>query len=320
MAKKKSERQSEPVCGPVVFVVATPIGNLGDISERAIRTLATADVIAAEDTRTTRKLLTHLQQSQAEFLATRGIVMGSPNLVAYHDHNEEHQAARLIARITERSEVLALVSDAGTPCISDPGFRLVEAARAAGISVHPVPGPSAMLALASASGLPTDRLLFTGFPPTKSKALHAEVKSWIAASASVVFYESTRRLEKTLGAIAEELPGARVAVGRELTKLHEEIFTGTIEEAVAWATAHETMLGEASVMVDVRSAKSGASRGSGLSGDSVPLDRAIEGLLDQGVSTKDILQALSQQAAEGGVNRKALYRMILDMTATKNPG
>ena len=318
---KKMKTKGEAARGPVVFVVATPIGNLGDLSERAVRTLAGADVIAAEDTRQTRKLLTHLQQTQD----ARGIVMGSPDLVAYHDHNEEQQAVKLVERILQRSEVLALVSDAGTPCISDPGFRLVEAAREAGITVHPIPGPSALLALASASGLPTDRLLFTGFPPTKAKALHDEVKSWIAAKASVVFFESTRRLKKTLELMAQDLPEARVAVGRELTKLHEEIFTGSIEAAVAWASAHESMRGEASVMVDVRSARKTAGAGAGaaagddagngttaLDGEPFAIEAEIVRLLEQGATTKDILQALGVRAAAVGTGRKALYRMILD--------
>ena len=306
---KKMKAKGESARGPVVFVVATPIGNLGDLSERAVRTLAGADVIAAEDTRQTRKLLTHLQQTQD----ARGIVMGSPDLVAYHDHNEEQQAGKLIERILERKEVLALVSDAGTPCISDPGFRLVEAARAAGISVHPIPGPSALLALASASGLPTDRLLFTGFPPTKQKALHDEISSWISAKASVVFFESTRRLEKTLVLMAKDLPGARIAVGRELTKLHEEIFTGSIEEAVGWASAHEAMRGEASVMVDVRSAQ-GASLAlsSEPAGEAVMIEVEIMRMLGRGATMKDILQAIGSQAAIAGIGRKALYRLILE--------
>ena len=288
--------------GPVVFVVATPIGNLSDLSERAIRTLATADVIAAEDTRQTRKLLTHLRQTQA----AHGVVIGTPDLVACHDHNEEQQAARLIHRIVERGEVLAVVSDAGTPCISDPGFRLVEAARAAGITVHPVPGPSALLALASAAGLPTDRLLFTGFPPTKAKALHDEVQGWIAARASVVFFESTRRLDKTLSAVAKDLPGARVAVGRELTKLHEEIFTGTIEDASVWASAHENMRGEASVMIDVRSA------GVASPGVSFDAGKEVSRMLRRGATLKDILQELGPGAAAAGIGRKDLYRLVLE--------
>ncbi|NDE13403.1 16S rRNA (cytidine(1402)-2'-O)-methyltransferase [bacterium] len=302
MKKNSPPDTASPARGPVVFVVATPIGNLSDLSERAIRTLASADVIAAEDTRQTRKLLTHLQQTQG----TRGIAMGSPDLVACHDHNEEQQATRLIGRIVERGEVLALVSDAGTPCISDPGFRLVAAARDAGITVHPVPGPSALLALASAAGLPTDRLLFTGFPPTKPKALHEEVQGWIAASASVVFFESTRRLGKTLAAVAKDLPGARVAVGRELTKLHEEIFRGTIEDAAAWAAAHENMRGEASVMIDVRSATVESA------GQSIDTAREVTRMLRKGASLKDILQELGPRSAAAGMGRKDLYRLVLE--------
>jgi 16S rRNA (cytidine1402-2'-O)-methyltransferase len=309
-----------------VFVVATPIGNLGDLTERAIRTLASADVIAAEDTRQTRKLLTYLQQTQP----ARGIQVGSPELVAYHDHNEEAQAVRLVSRIKERGEVLALVSDAGTPCISDPGFRLVEAAREAGIHVYPVPGPSALLALASVAGLPSDRILFLGFPPTKPKALDQEIRRWVLAQSSVVFFESTRRLAKTLSRIARSLPGARVAVGRELTKLHEEIFRGSVEDAAGWAAGHEAMRGEATVMVDVRSAQlsrrdgAGTARPTGDVDGDLPEGEGLPGivvqirqLLGKGASLKDILQKLGPDAAAAGFGRKELYRLVLNELADR---
>lgn len=326
--KKTAATSGRMPSGPVVFVVATPIGNLGDLSERAIRTIVSADIIAAEDTRQTRKLLSYIQQGHTALGTATGASQRVPQLIPYHDHNEEKQAVQLIERIVERSEVLVLVSDAGTPCISDPGYRLVDAARRAGIDVHPVPGPSAVMALASSAGLPTDRVLFIGFPPVKTKSLETEIRSWVAAGASVVFFESTRRLAKTLGVAARLLPGAAVAVGRELTKLHEEIFTGSIEEAIDWASSHATFRGEASVMIDVRSA---VPRGLG-SGSSPALStadgssdtealfhgslrKAIQSRLYRGESMKDILRGLTAEASAQGVGRKDLYRLILDVMA-----
>lgn len=319
--KRKSRSRQETPTGPTVFVVATPIGNLGDLSERAIRVLATADIIAAEDTRQARKLLSYIQQGHTALGTSTGAGGHTPELLPYHDHNEAKQAAYLMARIVERGEVLALVSDAGTPCISDPGYRLIEAARRAGVTVHPIPGPSAVFALASVSGLPTDRLLFIGFPPIKSKALNVEIDSWIAAGASVVFFESTRRLAKTLATIASKLPRASVAIGRELTKLHEEIFTGSIEEALDWSTDHTTLRGEASVMIDVRSSTADQ-LSSGTAGVGVPggaadgmlsIQRAVKERLQRGESMKDILRGLSGQAAASGLGRKELYRLILEV-------
>ena len=191
--------------GPLLYMVATPIGNLDDMTPRAKRVLAEADLIAAEDTRTTRKLLTHFG------------IQGK-KLVSYHDHGETEQAERLIDQVEGGGLKLAIVSDAGTPGISDPGYRIAAAARARGLSVVPIAGPSALTALVSASGLPSDRLLFVGFPPQRAQALKTEIASWRGLRASIVFFEATRRLGRTLAAIAEEYPEARVAVGRELTK------------------------------------------------------------------------------------------------------
>lgn len=278
--------------GPVVYVVATPIGNLEDLSTRARRILAAADIIAAEDTRQTQKLLSHLD--------IRG-----KRLVSYQDHGEAQRADSLLARITEERLTLALVSDAGTPCISDPGYRLVAAAKAAGVPVHPIPGPSALTALASAAGLPTSRLLFVGFLPPKATAMASEIRSWPATRASIVFFESTRRLGRTLTLIAEIHPGARVAIGRELTKLFEEIVTMDVESATRWLAAHATLKGEAVVMVTLP-ADAGEEAGAASDLASSLTDEARREFA-RGATLKDLLAKYKDR----GLKRPALYQLLL---------
>lgn len=290
MSKLPSENAAES--GPVVYVVATPIGNLEDLSTRARRILAGADIIAAEDTRQTQKLLSHLD--------IRG-----KRLISYQDHGEAQRAESLLARITEERLSLALVSDAGTPCISDPGYRLVAAAKAAGVPVHPIPGPSALTALASASGLPTSRLLFVGFLPPKAVAMASEIRSWAAARASVVFFESTRRLARTLEQVAAIHPRARVSVGRELTKLFEEIVTLDIAEAIVWVSSHATLKGEAVVMVQLPDGDPEAGATDDLA--SSLIDEARREFA-KGASLKDLLVKFKDR----GLKRPALYQLLLD--------
>ena len=220
---------------PSLYVVATPIGNLGDITDRARTALGAVDIIAAEDTRQTRKLLTHFGITPRE-------------IVAYHDHNEDKLAPLLVRRALDENLTIALVSDAGTPAVADPGYRLVAAAHAEGLAVRPIPGASALTSLVSCSGLPSDRVLFVGFLPTKKLALRTEVESWGALRASIVFYESPRRLRQTLTTIAELHPDARFVCGRELTKLHEEVISLPIAEASDWLD-RTTLKGEVVVMV-----------------------------------------------------------------------
>ncbi len=222
----------------VIYMVATPIGNLDDLTARARATLTEVDLIAAEDTRNTLKLL--------NLLGIRG-----KKVVSYHDHGEAERAEALLDEIESRGLSLAVVSDAGTPGISDPGFRIVAAARTRGIKVHPVPGPSSLTALVSASGLPSNRLLFIGFLPQRAAALKSEIESWAGMRASIVFFEATRRLERTLAEIAEFYPTAEVAVGRELTKLFEEIVRLPIADARQWAGLHQSLKGEATVMLSL---------------------------------------------------------------------
>jgi len=193
-------------------VIPTPIGNLEDITLRALRCLREADLVACEDTRRTGRLLAHYEIKQ--------------NLTAYHEHNEKRLAPELAEQA--KTENVALVTDAGTPLVSDPGYRLVHACIEAGVAVEALPGPTALTTALVASGLPADTVVFTGFPPRKGRE-RTELLGRIAGEASTfVLFESPHRLAKTLG----DLPGtAPVAVCRELTKLHEEVFRGTAEEA-----------------------------------------------------------------------------------------
>jgi 16S rRNA (cytidine1402-2'-O)-methyltransferase len=216
--------------GGRLFVVGTPIGNLDDLSPRARDVLAAADVVAAEDTRRTRALLSRI-----------GV---EARLIAYHEHNEEERVPDLLARLA-RGESVALVSDAGTPLVSDPGLRLVRAARAAGLTVVPVPGPSAVLAALSAAGLPTDRFAFEGFLPRRPGARDERLRALRAEPRTMVFFESVHRLEETLGALAAELGAERRAViGRELTKVHEQIVDGTLATLRERLDAGIPLLGE----------------------------------------------------------------------------
>src|SRR5947199_401172 len=199
---------------PGLHIVATPIGNLGDLSPRSADTLRRADRILVEDTRVTAKLLAHIG---AKVPMSR-----------YDDHATGEERERIVARLGE--EAVALVSDAGTPLISDPGYKLVRAARAAGHDVHTVPGPCAAIAALSLAGLPTDRFLFLGFLPAKAKARTDAIAEVAAMRATLVLFESGPRLAETLAALAEVLGRREVAVARELTKLHEECVTGSLAE------------------------------------------------------------------------------------------
>lgn len=278
--------------GPAIFVVATPIGNLDDLSPRALAILKSAQLIAAEDTRHTLKLLSHF-----------GI--GRKEMVSYHDHGEEARARSLLERIRRDELTLALVSDAGTPCIADPGYRLVSQARALGVPVHPIPGPSALTALVSASGLPSDRFLFVGFLPTKKQALRTELESWSGLRASIVFYESPRRLVETLASIAERYPGARVAVGRELTKLHEELVVLDVAAALAWAETHSAMRGEAVVMVDLSQVQIG------MAAPELEAHIRVEAaqLFADGATLRDALTLFRDR----GIARPLLYQWLLEV-------
>jgi 16S rRNA (cytidine1402-2'-O)-methyltransferase len=206
-----------------LYVVATPIGNLGDLSPRGLETLRKVDAICAEDTRHTRQLLAH-----------HGV---ERPLLALHEHNEAEVADRLVERLLG-GDTLALVSDAGTPLVSDPGFRLVRAAREAGVRVSPVPGPSALVAALSVAGLPSDRFVFEGFLPAKAAARRERLSRLAAEPRTLLFYESAHRIEATLADMAVSFGGDRHAVlARELTKLFETVLDGSLDALVEQVAA-----------------------------------------------------------------------------------
>ncbi len=214
---------STPAAAGILYVVATPIGNLADLSPRALDTLRAVAAICAEDTRHTRQLLSHYGVEQ--------------NLIALHEHNEAGLADRIVTRLCA-GESLALVSDAGTPLVSDPGFRLVAAARAAGIKVSPIPGPSALIAALSVAGLPSDRFAFEGFLPAKAGARRERLAALASEPRTLIFYESSHRIEDTLADAVTVIGADRLAaIGRELTKLFETVLSGTLGELHARVAA-----------------------------------------------------------------------------------
>ena len=218
----------------VLYVVATPIGNLEDVTVRALRILKEVDLIAAEDTRHTRKLLAHYA------ITTR--------LTSYHDHTEATKTPKLIA-LLHAGKNIALVSDAGTPGISDPGYRLVNAAAEAGLRVVPVPGPSMVTALLSVGGLPTDRFAFEGFLPAKQSRRRRVLHALRREPRTVVLYESPHRMLNCLADLAAELGDRRIVIGREVTKQFEEILRGPISE-VAATLGQRPVKGEVALLVE----------------------------------------------------------------------
>jgi 16S rRNA (cytidine1402-2'-O)-methyltransferase len=207
-----------------LYVVSTPIGNLEDLSPRAREVLSRVDVIACEDTRVTGKLLRRFG------IRTRS--------VSYHEHNEQGRASELLRRL-EGGKDVALVSDAGTPLVSDPGYRLVRAAREAGVAVRAIPGPSAVLAALAVSGLPTSRFTFVGFLPPKGKARETAVASLASFDHSVVLFESGARIARLLSELSKALGPREATVLREMTKLHEEHRSGTLPDLAEWASSRE---------------------------------------------------------------------------------
>ncbi len=268
-----------------LYLVFTPIGNLEDITLRALRVLKEADIIAAEDTRHTRKLLEHYQIQRP--------------LISLHEHNETTRIQGLLARLTS-GESIALVSDAGAPTISDPGYQLVRAAIQAGFQPIPVPGPSAFLAALTASGLPTDRFLFLGFSPRKPKARRELLMSLQKEPGVLIFYESPRRVPAFLTDILEVLGANRmVVIARELTKLHESFWRGSVEEAVdAFA---EPPRGEIVVLIE------GATE-TGLQQIPPAVEQVLSGLLAGGMSVSETARLIADIT---GLPRRELYQRAL---------
>jgi 16S rRNA (cytidine1402-2'-O)-methyltransferase len=228
---------SDPTDAGILYVVATPIGNVEDLSPRAIRVLSEVPVLACEDTRHTGVLLKRL-----------GVEHGDRRFVAYHDANEQRQAPYLL-QVLLRGQDVAVVSNAGTPLVSDPGYRLVSAARVAGVKVVPVPGACAAIAALSASGLPSDRFTFLGFLPVKSGRRRKAIEAAVAPEAgTAIFYVPARSLDKALTDLAEVAPACRVVIARELTKVFEEFVTGTPGECLA-AIEGRVLKGEVTLLV-----------------------------------------------------------------------
>ena len=271
-----------PDLAPGLYIVATPIGNLGDLSPRAAHILSHAAVIAVEDSRVTGKLLNHIGVKRP--------------MTPYHDHNAEDVRPGLIARMG--MEAVALVSDAGTPLISDPGYKLVRDARAAGHTVWTIPGPCAAVAALTLAGLPTDRFLFLGFLPSKAQARAAAIAEVASIRATLVLYESGPRLAATLGALAEGLGDREAAVTREITKHFEEAVTGTLSDLAARYTDAPPK-GEIVLVVAPPGAPEAAS--------AADADAALTEALTR-LSTG---QAASEVAKALGVDRKALYARAL---------
>ncbi len=268
-----------------LYLVATPIGNLADSSLRAIETLKAVDVIACEDTRHSRKLLDHY-----------GI---SKKLVSYHEHNERERAAELIERIKAGASV-AIISDAGTPGINDPGFVLVSEASAAGLPVVAVPGPAAFVTAVTASGLPTDSIFFGGFLPSRKGERRRRLEEVRDIPATLVFYESPHRLAASLLDCLETLGDRKAAVARELTKLHEEIVRGTLAE-LSERFAADNIKGELVLAIDRASGKASQAE------TAATLAERVQQLESGGMDRK---AALKTAAKEFGLSRSEAYRRL----------
>lgn len=275
-----------------LYIVSTPIGNLEDITQRALRILREVDMIACEDTRHTRKLLNHF-----------GI---DRRTISYHEHNEAERAGELCELLLAGQNV-ALVSDAGTPLVSDPGFRLVNTATDKGINVVPVPGATAIIAALSASGLAPDQFLFAGFLPARANPRKAKLESLRALSATLIFYEAPHRIAATLRDARDVLGNRRAVVARELTKLHEEFVRGPLDELAQAFTDSMKARGEIVLMI------SGAG-----AGDQLELE-PHQSSENSFVETMDRLQrdgldektALKKAARQLGLKRDEAYRMLV---------
>jgi len=269
----------------VLYIVATPIGNLEDITYRAVRVLGEADLIACEDTRQTRKLLDRYS-------------IHTPT-ISYHEHNEAERAAELAARLIEGTTI-ALVSDAGMPLVSDPGYRLVRAALDNGVPVQTVPGPSAALAALAASGLPTDAFHFGGFLPSKAGQRVKALQALAGEQATLIFYEAPHRLMEALEAIEATLGPRPVVVGRELTKIHEEFLRGTAAGIRAQLAQRAVVKGEVTVLIGKAAAPPPDER---------PLDEAVRELMAGGTPR---MEAIKQVARRRGLSKREVYDSLLE--------
>jgi 16S rRNA (cytidine1402-2'-O)-methyltransferase len=271
---------------PGLHIVATPIGNLGDLSPRAAETLRNADKILAEDTRVTAKLLAHIGARVP--------------MRRYDDHSSDGDRATIVAQLD--SYAIVLVSDAGTPLISDPGYKLVRAARAAGRAVHSVPGPSAVTAALTLAGLPTDRFLFLGFLPARAKAREEAIAEVANVRATLVLYESGPRLGDALTALANGLATRDAAVVREISKLHEECVTGTLAEL---ATRYSDAPPKGEIVIVVGPPPAPEEIG----------DEELDTALDEALKRLSPSRAAAEVAARLGIARKRAYARALELSS-----
>lgn len=279
-----AEDDAKPLA-PGLYIVATPIGNLADITFRAIEVLKHCDLIACEDTRHSRKLLDHY-----------GIATPT---ISYHEHNESERAAELAQRL-RAGERVALISDAGTPAISDPGYRIVRAAVQAGVCVFPVPGPVAFAAALVASGLPTDQFAFRGFLPARRGERRTILESLIDSEATQIFYEAPHRLLETLEDVVRILSTNRpIVVARELTKVHEEFVRGGAAEVVEQIKQQTSTKGEIVLLIGKAARRS--------RGKTQELGSRLTALIADAVDEKTALKQLAKQA---GLSRDELFREL----------
>jgi 16S rRNA (cytidine1402-2'-O)-methyltransferase len=285
-ASSASAARRDAVAGTLV-VVATPIGNLGDLSARATQVLREVDLILAEDTRHTGRLLAHIGSQVPQR--------------SLHEHNEQQRTAEVLARLAT-GERIALVSDAGTPAVSDPGYRLVAACVAAGLRVEPVPGPSAVLAALVASGLPTDRFAFDGFLPRKGRARRQRLAELAFEPRTIVLFAAPHRVGNDLEDLAAALgPDRPAALGRELTKLHEEVRHGTL--ATLGATAGEGVRGEVTLVI----------AGAPTSVLATPQDHELAARVAELVAAGSVKKdAIAEVARTAGVPKRTVYQAVLD--------
>ena len=273
----------------ILYIVATPIGNLEDITLRALRVLKEVDVIAAEDTRHTQILLNRY-----------GI---RTPLTSYHEHNEKSKARQLISRL-QQGEKIAVVSDAGTPAISDPGYRLVMEAARAGIRVIPIPGACALAAALSAGGLPTDRFVFEGFLSGKKQQRREQLRALSGETRTLIFYEAPHRVTETLKDLVEIFGNREIVLAREVTKIHEEFLRGRLTD-MAQQIADRDIKGEITLLVGGSSGKPEMSQ--------EQLKDEIRELKNGGIRVKEIAEILGEKY---GQSKKEIYRLALAITKT----
>jgi len=278
--------------GGVLYVVGTPIGNLEDVTLRALRVLGEVDLIAAEDTRRTARLLAH-----------HGI---SRPLTSYYDAVERARAPAIVEKLVAGATV-ALVSDAGTPGVADPGHHLVRGALAAGVPIVPIPGPSAVTALVSVAGLPADRFVFEGFLPSRSGPRRARLAALAAESRALVFFEAARRLAAFLADAADVLGDREAVVARELTKMHEEMLRGRLRELLERVRAADVLRGEVTVLV------AGASRGEA-NEDEAMVDEQIREARAAGKGLRELSLEIARRT---GLGRRAIYQRALELMRSR---